>query len=51
MLIIIIMGITLSAHAEGVNVPVAIKCDEGVFLSYNIQKRTISQVIISKIGI
>ncbi len=34
MLIIIIMGITLLAQAEGVNVPVAIKCDDGVFLSW-----------------
>ena len=38
MLIFIIMGITLSARAEGVNPPVAIKCDEGVFLSWPLDK-------------
>ena len=37
--LIIIIGITVFAHAEGINPPVAIKCDEGVFLSWPMDDR------------
>ncbi len=33
---IIILGLTIMVHAEGVNPPVAIKCEDGVFLSWQL---------------